>query len=210
MQNGGDSFAKRKLQEATRAKRSATVMALTFSTAAVALVLIIFSALLDYFLMLVPSVRIGGLIATCILVGGGVFKLVKTLKQRASLKEAALEAEALKPELGCEVSTAAEYLSGERNPDQKYEAELAAALETHAAEQLKTVQLPYWERMLRPALVVAALVFAAVVFTVMASGGMTAFKRALMPWKNVSYTQVKVLPGDLEIPVGRDVEVKSV
>ena len=58
MENGNPketSFAKRKLQEASRAKRSATLTALAFSTAAVGMVVVIFFALLDYFLMLVPS-----------------------------------------------------------------------------------------------------------------------------------------------------------
>lgn len=213
MENAGSkdpNFAKRKLHEASRAKHSATLTALALSTAAVGLVVLIFFALLDYFLMLVPSVRIGGLIAACVLVGGGVFKLVKILKRPTDLKEAALDAEATKPEIGCEVSTAAEYLSGERKPNQEYETELAAALQENAAEHLKKVQLPYWERMIRPALIVAALLLVAVFFSVLASGGLTAFQRALMPWKNTSYTQVQVKPGDVEIPIGRDLEVTSV
>lgn len=204
-----NSLAKRKLQDASRAKRSATLTALAFSTAAVGMVVVIFFALLDYFLMLVPSVRIGGLIATCVLVGGGVYKLVKTLKRPTPLKEAALDAEATKPEIGLELSTAAEYIAGDRKPNQEYERELAAALENHAAEHLQKVQIPYWERMIRPALIVAALLLTAVFFSILASGGLTAFKRATMPWKNVSYTQVQVQPGDVEIPIGCDVEVKS-
>jgi hypothetical protein len=186
------------------------VLALTLSTAAVGLVVLLFFALLDYWLMLVPSVRYGGLAAMCVLVGGGVFKLVKIWKRPTPLKEAALDAEAIKPDLGCELSTAAEYLSGERAPNQKYETELAAALQENAAQHLKKVQLPYWERMIRPALIVAALVLVAVFFSVLASGGTTAFKRAAMPWTNTRYTDVEVKPGNVEIPIGRDLEVKSV
>ncbi|HVK57606.1 MAG TPA: DUF4175 family protein, partial [Candidatus Kapabacteria bacterium] len=204
------SLAKTKLQKASRAKQSATMTALALSTAAVAMVVVIFFALLDYFLMLVPSIRVGGLIATCVLVGLGVFKLVKHLKRPTHLKEAALDAEATKPEIGCELSTAAEYLSGERKPTQQYESELADALNEHAAEHLEKVKLPYWERMIRPAMIVAALLLIAVFFSVLASGGLTAFHRAVMPWKNTSYTQVKVEPGNVEIPIGRDLEVKSV
>jgi hypothetical protein len=204
------SFAKSRLQEAIRAKHSATVLAVTLSTAAVGLVVLLFFALLDYWLMLVPSVRYGGLFAICVLVGGGVFKLVKAVKRPTPLKEAALDAEALKPDLGCELSTAAEYLSGERAPHQKYETELAAALQANAAEHLKKVQLPYWERMIRPAIIVAVLVLAAVFFTVLASGGLTAFKRAAMPWTNARYTDVEVKTGNVELPIGRDLEVKSV
>jgi hypothetical protein len=208
--SNASDFAKKRLQEASRAKHSATVMAVTLSTAAVGLVVLLFFALLDYWLMLVPSVRYGGLLAMCVLVGGGVYKLVKALKRPTPLKEAALDAEAIKPDLGCELSTAAEYLSGERKPNQQYEGELAAALQENAAQQLQKVQLPYWERMIRPALIVAVLVLAAVFFSVLASGGMTAFKRAAMPWTNARYTEVEVKPGDVEIPVGRDLEVKSV
>ena len=81
----------------------------------------------------------------CVLVGGGVFKMVKALKRSTPLKEAALDAEAIKPDLGCELSTAAEYLSGDRKANQEYEAELATALQASAAEHLKKVQLPYRE-----------------------------------------------------------------
>lgn len=202
--------AKQKLQEAARAKRSATLTALAFSTAAVGMVVIIFFALLDYFLMLVPSVRFAGLFAACVLVGGGVFKLVQFLKRPTPLKEAALDAEASKPEIGCELSTAAEYLSGERMPSQDYEHELAAALKQNAAQHLQKVQIPYWERLIRPVLIVAALLLLAVFFAVLASGGLTALKRATMPWKSASYTQVEVFPGDVEIPIGNDLDVKSV
>ena len=212
MENSGSNnpeFAQRKLREASQAKHSATVLAVTLSTVAVGLVVLVFFALLDYWLMLVPSVRYGGLIAMCVLVGGGVFKLVKALKRPTPLKEAALDAEAIKPDLGCELSTAAEYLSGDRKANQEYETELATALQVSAAEHLKKVQLPYWERLIRPALIVAMLVLGAVFFSVLASGGMTAFKRAAMPWLNAKYTEVQVQPGNVEIPIGRDLEVKT-
>ena len=161
MENSGSNtpeFAQKKLREASQAKQSATVLAVTLSTAAVGLVVLMFFALLDYWLMLVPSVRYGGLIAMCVLVGGGVYKLVKALKRPTPLKEAALDAEAMKPDLGCELSTAAEYLSGDRKANQEYEAELATALQANAAQHLQKVQLPYWERLIRPALIVAMLV----------------------------------------------------
>jgi hypothetical protein len=212
MENSGSNspeFAQKKLHEASQAKHSATVLAVTLSTAAVGLVVLVFFALLDYWLMLVPSVRYGGLIAMCVLVGGGVYKLVKALKRPTPLKEAALDAEAIKPGLGCELSTAAEYLSGDRKANQEYEAELATALQANAAEHLKKVQLPYWERLIRPALIVAMLVLGAVFFSVLASGGFTAFKRAAMPWLNAKYTEVQVQPGNVEIPIGRDLEVKT-
>ena len=38
---------------------------------------------------------------------------------------------------------------------------------------------------------------------------MTAFKRASMPWLNAKYTEVQVQPGNVEIPIGRDLEEKT-
>jgi hypothetical protein len=208
--NDASKFAKNRLQEASRAKQGARLMMVVFWTAAVALLLLLAVAMLDYWFMLVPSVRIAGLAVLAGLVVGGIYKIVQTLKQPTHLKEAALDAEAAKPDLGCELSTAAEYLAGERKPTQQYENELAAALEDKAATHLKKIDLPYWKRPMRPALLVAVLLVAGFIFAVMASGGITAFLRAMMPWSNASYTQVQVKPGDVEIPVGRDLEVKSV
>jgi hypothetical protein len=203
-------FAKSRLTQASRAKRRAKFLAAGFGTAAIVLVLVLSVALLDYWLMLVPSVRIAGLAVLSLFVIGGIFQVVRILRRPTPLKEAALDAEAATPEIGCELSTAAEYLSGERKPAQEYENELAAALEDKAATHLTKVRLPYMQRAVRPALVVAALLLAALIFGVVASGGLTAFQRTVLPWLNASYSQVKVLPGDVEIPVGRDLEVKSI
>ncbi|HEV8544533.1 MAG TPA: DUF4175 family protein, partial [Verrucomicrobiae bacterium] len=104
---------------------------------------------------------------------------------------------------------AAEYLSGERQPSQEYEHELASALEQRAGRDLQKIEVPYWNRPLRPALLLGALALVAILFVIVASGGFTAFERAALPWANAAYTQVRVQPGDIEIPVGKDVEIKS-
>lgn len=203
-------FAKDRLREASRAKHGARLMVVVLGTAALALLLVLSVAMLDYWFMLVPPVRFGALGVLGALVIGGAYKIIKTLRQPTALKDAALDAEADKPDLGCELSTAAEYLAGERKATQQYEHELAAALEEKAAGHLKRMEVPYWKRPLRPALLLMGLLFVALVFGVMASGGFTAFLRAMIPWANASYTRVEVKPGDIEIPIGRDVEVKSV
>src|SRR6188474_1151338 len=92
-------FAKNRLTEASRAKRTATFLAVGLGTAAIVLIVVLSVALLDYWLMLVPSVRYGGLAVFGLMLVAGIYQLVRIVRRPARLKEAALDAEAAKPEI---------------------------------------------------------------------------------------------------------------
>jgi len=203
-------YAKNKLLAASRAKDRSRQIALACSIAAGTILILLAVALLDYWLLLPTSLRLGGVFLLAVVLSGGMYQLLKTFLTPTHLKEAALDAESERPDLGCELSTAAEYLAGDRKISQEFEAEMAAALEEKAARNLKQLELPYWKKPVRPALVLGVLGFAVLIFGCLASGAFTAFKRAAAPWSNAAYTQVEVKPGDVELPVGRDVEIKSV
>lgn len=202
-------YAKNKLREASRAKDESRRVTVGFRTAAAALVVVLAIALLDYWFMLPMGARLGGMAVLAVLIGAGFWQLGRSFTRPTPLKEAALDAEAQRPELGCEISTAAEYLSGERKPTLEYEGAIVDALEEKAANHLRTLNLPYWERPIRPAILLGLVVLAMLVFGGMATGAWTAFQRAAVPWSQAAYTQVEVMPGNIEIPVGRDLEIKS-
>ena len=208
--NDASKFAKDRLHEASRAKDHSRQIALGLGLAAVAGVILLGVAMLDYWFVLPAAPRMAGMAILALLIGAGTLKLWRIWRRPTTLKEAALDAEAQSPRLGCELSTAAEYLSGERKVTQEYEAELAAALQAKAAANLERVQVPYWQKPIQPALLLGGVAFAVVLFGVLASGAATALKRAALPWSKAAYTHVEVKPGDMEVPVGRDLEVKSV
>lgn len=204
------NYAKRKLIEASQSRDAARRLSLALATAAAGVSVLLVVALLDYWLLLPMTARLGGTVLLAFFLGAGLHQFISTLRRPTKLKESALEAEALKPELGCDLSTAAEYLSGDRRPTQAYEADLAAALQEKAARDLAKIQLPYWNKLIRPALLLASIVVGIFLFMLLSSGSFTALKRAALPWSNAAYTKVSVQPGDLEIPVGGDIEVKSI
>ncbi|HTG44671.1 MAG TPA: hypothetical protein VK633_09080, partial [Verrucomicrobiae bacterium] len=204
------SFAKRRLTEASHWKDTTRRLALTCATAAAAASVLLVSALADYWLILPAAARAIGLAVFGLIVGYGIYLFVRSFHSPTRLKDVALDAEAQQPEVGCELSTAAEYLEGGRNPSQAYEAQLAAALQAKAATHLKRVEVPYWKRPVRPALFMGALGVATLLFALLVSGGLTAFKRAAAPWTETPYTRVEVKPGNVEIPLGTGLEIKSV
>jgi hypothetical protein len=204
------SFLKQRLTEASRTKDLARRLSLVLATIAAAVAVLLLIALTDYWFILPMSVRIGGVLIFGLIMGAGAIRFGATLRRPTALKEVALDAEASKPDAGCELSTAAEYLNGTRKPVQEYEAVLASALEAKAANHLKTVQVPYWNRPIPAALFLGACSVAVMLFVLAVSGGFTAFKRAAAPWSNTPYTRVEVRPGDTEIPVGKDLDITSI
>ncbi|HVY68879.1 MAG TPA: DUF4175 family protein, partial [Verrucomicrobiae bacterium] len=208
--NEASKFAKNRLQDASRAKDHARQMALVLATLAGGIVILLGVALLDYWLILPVPARFGGVAVMLALACFGARRWWQARKRPTALKEVALDAESQKAGLGCELSTAAEYLSGERKVSLEYEADLAAALQEKAAKNLERVDLPYWKRPLQTGLALGLVAFALVLFGAMASGAFTALKRTALPWSNAAYTTVAVKPGDIEIPIGKDVEIKSV
>jgi hypothetical protein len=207
--NDASHNAKEKLLAASREKDRSRRLTIGLSAAVLAFAIVLLVALLDYWFMLPMAFRVLAMGAIALLLARSIYQFWTFCRRGTPIKEAALDAEAQKPGLGCEISTAAEYLSGERKPTQAYESELAEALQTKAATELKGIDLPYWKKPLRPALGLALILLVFLFFGVVASGALTAFKRATVPWSNAAYTQVQVQPGNIEIAIGKDVEIKS-
>ncbi len=203
------AIAKAKLLEATRTKDTSQRLAAGITAAAAGLLVILVVALLDYRFLLPSTIRIVGLLALFGTAAWGIRRLWALSRRPTRMKEAALDAEAQKPGLGCEISTAAEYLSGDRKPTEAYEPQLAAALEAKAASTLASLQVPYEKKLLGPAFGLGLAMTAALFFLLFASGALTAFKRAVTPWSKTSYTTIRVMPGEIEIPRGSDIEIKG-
>lgn len=190
-----------------RDRSARTVTALV--AAGLALFALLAAASLDYWLTLPASVRwIGFVVMAAAAVFGGV-RLLRLWRRPTSLKEAALEVEQRQPNAGCEISTAAEYLTGEREPSQDYERELAAALQQRAAETVARNPVNFSRRMLVPALGVGAAVAMLAAFTVTFPAAGTALKRAAAPWSKAAFSQIEVKPGAVEVPVGKPFELTA-
>src|SRR5678815_455517 len=111
---------KQRLTEASRTKDTTRRLSLFFATVAAAIFVLLVVALVDYWLILPTTVRLGGVLLLLLVFAAGVFRFAASVRRPTELKEVALDAEARKPEAGVELSTAAEYLSGKRKPAQEY------------------------------------------------------------------------------------------
>jgi hypothetical protein len=167
-------------------------------------------ALLDYWWMLPPMVRTTGALVLAALAMLGFARLIGFYRRPTGLKKGALEVESQRPDLGCEISTAAEYLSGERQVIHEYEPELAAALEARAAQKLGTAPIHYGSklRLYWATLGVTLVCFLCLVIAVPSM--LTALQRTTVPFSKAHYTKVEVRPGNIEIPVGQDLDVTNV
>lgn len=205
-----EQLARERLAAASHAKDRARRAA--WITLAVALVTIVLLAVAvaDYWVVLPMGVRLAGLAVVALLVGVGTARTVRLLLEHTPIKEAALDAEQVDPRLGCMVSTAAEYLSGERRPTLEYEPELVAALEQEAARAMYRVKVPYWKALRLPLAMLACAMLILLGFLAFSTGAGTALKRVASPWQPITYTTVEVTPGDVELPVGRDLNIESV
>ena len=118
-----------RLETARRAKDRARRLAWVVSICAAVLGLVLAVALVDYWWLLPLAGRIAGVGLMALLALFGLARLVQFTLHPTSPKQVALDLEAQRPELGCVVSTAAEYLSGERTASKEYEPELVEALQ---------------------------------------------------------------------------------
>ncbi len=207
--NPSSEFAYRKLRAAGRAKDKARRLAWCFLISAVALEVLLAVALIDYWLALPATLRMGGFVLLLLLLAAGVGGWMRLRRRPTSMKEAALDAEAQRPDLGCVISTAAEYSSGERPVRHEYEPELVAALEEQAAKNLKEVQVSYTNKFSRPAWFLTFALVTVLIFAALAPVALTAFKRTVSPWSKETYTKVAVRPGSVEIPVGSDLDITN-
>jgi hypothetical protein len=199
-----------RLETAQWARERTRRLALTLNAAVTGLLIILGAALIDYWRRLTSAERVvdTALLATLVVVW--LVRLVQFARRPATLKQVALEIETQRPELGCVVSTASEYLSGERQPSREYEPELVNALQEQAARRLLLVETGYYQRLVYSGSAMAAVLLALLVFLVVLPGSFTALERVTMPWSKQTYTQVSVKPGDQEIPVGSDQEIKAI
>jgi len=167
-------------------------------------------ALLDYWLILPVALRTVGALALTGLVLFGLVRFVRFYRRPMHLKQGALRVESQRPELGCEISTAAEYLSGERKTEHEYEPELVAALESRAAQKLNISALNSRPKLVGHVVFLGVTVLVLLMLFIVAPGALTALQRTAVPFSNAHYTQIQVHPGDIEIPVGHDVEITNV
>jgi hypothetical protein len=197
-----------RLETAQRSKERTRRLALTLNVAVTGLLIILGAALIDYWRRLTSTERAVDTGLLAILMVFWLVRLIQFARRPATLKQVALEIEAQRPELGCVVSTASEYLSGERQPSQEYEPELANALQEQAARRLLLVETRFYRGLVYSGSAMAAILVALLVFLVVSPGSLTALERVILPWSKQTYTQVSVKPGNLEIPVGSDQEIK--
>src|SRR6478609_9515632 len=106
--------AKRRLSDACRTKDSSKRLAWAITSGEAVLLGVAAVALADYWLMLPVWMRTVAAAGLAVIALAGLYRLVRFVRRPTRLKAAALDLEATRPDRGCEVSTAAEYLSGER------------------------------------------------------------------------------------------------
>ena len=144
-------LARAQLAAAGRKRDRTARFATGLSIGASMVLLFVVVALVDYWVLLSVPARWLSILTLVALFLTGVVKVAQLGRRKTSLKDAALELEATQPRLGCEVSTAAEYLSGERKITQEYERDLVAALEKKATTTLGQTAVPYERRLYLPA-----------------------------------------------------------
>jgi hypothetical protein len=207
--NVESKLARTRLQNAAQTKDKTRRRRWLMIFGAIALLALVSFATIDYWLLLSLPLRYAtsALLAMGTGLGGWVWRGL--FRRPTSLKEAALDAETLRQETDCIVSTAAEYASGKTQATNAYEPELAAALQTVAAQRLGTVQMPYTRTLRGPLAVLGTALTALVIFIVFTPGAWTALKRISLPWLKAQYTQVEVKPRDVELPFGQAVQISG-
>jgi hypothetical protein len=208
--NKHSEYTADRLESARRTKTRVRLLTCAIVIGTILLAIILTAALIDYWWLLSFAERCVALTIMASLAVFGAVRFGRYLLHPISAKQVALEMEAQRPELGCVVSTAAEYLKGARTPPQEYGPELVAALQEIAAKRLLLVETNYYKGLLYTGGAMTAILLALLVFVLCAPGSATALARVTLPWSNYTYTHMKVEPGDLEMPVGRDLELKSV
>ena len=167
-------------------------------------------ALFDYWWLLPTLVRAVGALGLVALAVLGLMRLLRFYRRPTDLKKGALEIESKRPGIGCEISTAAEYLSGERRIIHEYEPELVAALETRAAQKLDANPVYYRKGLRLYGVALGASLLGLLAILIAVPSMLTAFQRTAIPFSKAHYTTVEVRPGNIEIPVGRDLGVTNI
>jgi hypothetical protein len=208
--NDPENLARQRLSQACRAMDKSTRLRWVLLVCQMLLLLVLGLALVDYWLILPVPLRAAGALGLAVLALFGVVRFVRFCLRPTHLKQGALTIESKRPELGCEVSTAAEYLAGERKIEHEYEPELAAALEAKTAKALGESPVPIGARLLRYAALLGGTVLGLLILVLAAPGGLTALERTAVPFSKAHYTSVAVQPGDFEIAIGRNAEITNI
>jgi len=196
--------ARRQLAQTARRKDAARRTGLAWATGAGLGLGLLVVMLLDYGLLLPVGVRVLAWLFLLVGFAVGLRRWFRLKHQSTPLKEAALDIESASPHLCCEISTAAEYLSGKRTPSGPYESELAAALSQRSAQLASVESVPYRQRLSLPGLLFGGGVLSALIgFFVVAPQSSVALLRTLAPWSAARFTGLIVEPGGGEFPVGQ-------
>ncbi len=207
--NEHSKYVTDRLEAERRAKDRARRLAWALSLCAAVLALALGAALADYWWALSFPERVAGAGLMALVVVAGLVQIVRLMRHPTSAKRAALDMEARRPDLGCVVSTAAEYLSGKQTPRKEYEPELVQALQESAASRLLRVETTRYRNLSYAASAMVLSVMALLLFLLLASGSLTALERVADPWSSKTYTRVEVKPGNVEIPSGHDLQIKA-
>src|SRR5437588_6673475 len=109
--NDPENLAKQRLSQACRAMDKSDRLRWVLILGEVLLVLLLSLALLDYWMLLPLGLRAGAALCLGALMLFGLVRLVRFFLKPTRLKQGALAIESKRPDLGCEISTAAEYLA---------------------------------------------------------------------------------------------------
>jgi hypothetical protein len=206
--NKHSNYIADRLENARRTKDRTRLLAWLTHMATALLGLVFMMAIIDYWSLLPVEVRVAGIVLMAFVAVVGVAGLSRLWLRPTNTKQVALEMEAQRPELGCVISTSTEYLSGERTASKEYEPELVAALQELAAKRLLLVETNYYKKLVYSGSALVAVLLASLVFLISAPRSLTALARVTQPWSRQTYTQLKVAPGDAEVPAGHDQDVK--
>jgi hypothetical protein len=203
--NPSPESARHQLEAAIRQKDGARRNRTLFATLAAVVAVLLALAVLDFTVSLPPAARWVGLALWLAALVAGTVRITRMRRESTRLEEAARDVEATRPEFGCEISTAAEYLSGARKPTKEYEPEIAAALQSRAAVNLSTTSVPYARRLVLPiGLAFAGTLAAMLGFALFAPGGATSLLRAAAPWSKASLTRIQPGLGNGEFAIGTE------
>ena len=208
--NPPQQTARQQLESAVRHKDRARQTRQWVATLGVIAAVLLGLTVLDYAISLPPIARWCGLALWMGVLVAGTRRILKLRRQTTRIEEAARDVEASRPEFGCEISTAAEYLSGARRPTKEYEAEIAAALEQQAASDLKGNTVPYSRNLVVPAgLTLAGLMAVLLGFATFAPGAFTSLLRATVPWSKASLTRIEPSLGSGEFAIGTGITLTN-
>ena len=150
-------------------------------------------------LVLCGLVLVGGLVVVPILRWLGILKL-------------SWDVEETFPDLRATLATTVEYAVDPYSRTHYTSDEMKAALAGQTRDRISVLPLRRsvrWARVRRPVVVLVALVVGLALFVGLVPSGRTALLRALAPWRERTYTQLDVQPGDVQCQELSDLTVRT-